>query len=87
METVQVQFEIPALLAAQVGLDLDNISQEVRRMVAMFLYEHKRISLSKACEIGNMSLWDFADLNRQLGITLNYTQADLNGDLAKLAHV
>ncbi len=87
MEMIQVQFEMPTLLAAQVGLDLDNISQEVRRMVAMFLYEHKRISLSKACEMGNMSLWDFADMNRQLGITLNYTKADLSGDLVKLAHV
>ena len=28
-------------------------------MFAIFLYEHKKISLSKACEIGGMSQWEF----------------------------
>lgn len=87
MKTLHVEFELPTLLASQAGLDTDNISQDVRRLFALFLYEHKRISLSKACEIGGMSLWEFADLNHQLGILFHYSTKDLNEDLLKLAHV
>jgi predicted HTH domain antitoxin len=87
MKTLHIEFELPAMLVAQAGLDMDNISQDVRRIFALFLYEHKRVSLSKACEIGGMSLWEFADLNGQLGIPFHYSAEDLNEDLLKLAHV
>ena len=35
----------------EVGLNFENISEEIKQMVAIFLYEHKQISLSKACGI------------------------------------
>ena len=56
-------------------------------MVAIFLYEHKQISLSKACEIGNLSQWEFFEINRQLGIPIRYTQNDLRKDMEKLSNV
>jgi hypothetical protein len=34
-----------------------------------------------------MSLWEFADMNRQLDIPFRYSTQDLNDDLAKLARV
>ena len=87
MKNVHVEFELPALLANQAGLNEENIGQQARRMLALFLYEHKRISLGKACEIGDMSYWEFADLNRQLGIPFHYSQDDLAEDLTKLSNV
>lgn len=87
MDTIQVNFELPTFLLYQIGLDTKAINQEVRRMFALFLYEHQRISLSKACEIGGFNLWEFADMNRQLGIELPYTDDDLSDDLARLADV
>ena len=87
MNNLHVEFELPTVLAAQADLDIDNISQEVRRMFALFLYEHKRISLSKACEIGGMSLWEFTDLNHRLGISLHYTAKDLDEDMLRLSDV
>lgn len=87
MQTVHIEFELPSLYISQTGLDEDNISQEVRRIFALFLYEHGRVSLGKACEIGGMSLWEFADMNRQLNIPFRYSEQELNEDLSKLAHV
>ncbi len=87
MDSVHIEFEIPTILATQADLDIDNINQEVRRMFALFLYEHKRISLSKACEIGDMSLWEFADMNQRLDIPLHYSAKDLNEDMIKLSDV
>lgn len=87
MQTLHVEFELPSLYVSQTGLDEENISQEVRRIFALFLYEHGRVSLGKACEIGGMSLWEFADMNRQLNIPFRYSEQELNEDLSKLAHV
>lgn len=87
MKSLHIEFELPALLANQVGLNEGNLNQQVRRMLALFLFEHKRISLGKACEIGNMSYWEFADLNRQLGIPFHYSQDDLAEDLTRLSNV
>ena len=56
-------------------------------MLALFLYEHQRLSLGKALEIAEMSYWEFAELNRQLGIPIRYTQQELEEDMNRLAHV
>jgi len=87
MNSTVINFELPTFLIQQLGLNTQAINQEVRRMVALFLYEHQRISLSKACEIGGFNLWEFFELNRQLAIELPYTVDDLDDDLARLAHV
>ena len=87
MENIHIEFDLPSLLASQAGLGHDNSSQQARRMLALFLYEHKRLSLGKACEIGEMSYWEFADLNRQLGIPFHYSQDDLTEDLKRLSNV
>lgn len=56
-------------------------------MFTIFLYEHQRISLSKACELAGMSQWDFFEINRHLGIPIHYTQNDLALDMEKLRDV
>ncbi len=87
MNTLSVQFEVPTIAASQAGLNLKNISQDVRRMFAIFLYEHQWVSLNRACEIGGMSQWEFFEMNRQLDIPIHYTQDDLARDMEKLADV
>jgi len=87
MKTTNVEFELPTTIASQAGLDIYNINQDVKRLLAIFLYEHKRISLSKACEIGSMSHWEFFEMNRQLGIPFQYSEDDLKQDMEKLSGV
>ena len=87
MNTLKVKFELPIIIASQVGLNFDNISKEVQQMFALFLYEHKRISLSKACEIGGFNQWEFFEMNRQLSIPIHYTQNDLEKDMERLSDV
>ena len=87
MNAVHVEFDLPTAVIMQTGVDRRNISREVRRMVALFLYEHQQISLGKACELGGMSYWEFAEANRRLGISQPYSSDDLADDLARLAGV
>jgi len=87
MNTLSVKFELPIIIASQVGLNFDNISRDVKQIFAMFLYEHKHISLSKACEVGGFSQWEFFEMNRQLSIPMHYTQNELERDMEKLSDV
>lgn len=87
MENLHIQFELPTVLASQAGINLENPAPEIRKMVALFLYEHHRISLGKACEIGGFSYWEFAEMNRQLGIPAPYSQKDFEDDMARMADV
>ena len=72
MENLHVEFDLPVMIANQAGLDVTNISQEIRRGIALFLFERNRISLGKACELSGMSIWEFTDLNRQMQIPFHY---------------
>ena len=87
MNALHIEFDLPSLLATQVGFSAENATAEVRRMLALFLYEHQRLSLGKALEMAEISNWEFAELNRQLGIPIRYSQQDLEEDLNRLAHV
>lgn len=87
MNSVHVEFDLPVNLAIQAGLNTHEPAEEVRRVLALFLYEHGRLSLGKACELGNMSYWDFAELNNRLGIAFNYSKEDLARDRDRLADV
>ena len=87
MNTLNIQFELPRMALAQTGLDLDNISRDVKQMFAIFLYEHKKISLSKACEIGGMTQWEFFEMNKTVKTPIHYNKEDLKNDMEKLADV
>ncbi len=87
MNALHIEFDLPSLLATQAGFDAKNATAEVRRMLALFLYEHQRLSLSKALEMAEISYWEFAELNRQLGIPIRYTQQELEEDMNRLVHV
>jgi len=87
MNSLHVEFDLPTSLMSQAGLDTEKPTEEIRRMLALFLYEHRRLSLGKACELGNMSYWDFADLNARLGISIHYGEEDRAEDRERLADV
>jgi hypothetical protein len=63
MENLHVEFELPTVLASQAGINLENPAPEIRKMVALFLYEHHRISLGKACGIGGFSHLELHEKN------------------------
>jgi predicted HTH domain antitoxin len=87
VKTLAINFDFPLWLATQLGIQQSHASQELCRLVALFLYEHGQISLGKACEIGNLGYWEFAELNRYWQIPIRYTTQELAEDLEKLANV
>lgn len=87
MENLNINFDIPASVLSMTGLDPKNINNDARKIFAIFLYEHRYISLGKACEIANINKWEFFEMNQKLKIPFQYSNDDLSSDLDKLKSV
>ena len=78
---MQIQFEIPLDAARSAGMDSASPSRTAQHMLALFLYEHGKRSLGKACEWGQMSLWEFMDQARAMGVSIDSAKHEINDDL------
>jgi predicted HTH domain antitoxin len=87
MKNLHIEFDVPEMPVVQAGLDESHLSTEARKIFALFLYEHGKLSRGKACELGGISQWEFALLNSQLGIPVDYTDSDLAYDMKRLKNV
>jgi predicted HTH domain antitoxin len=57
---------------------------ELKIEMALYLYEHGRLSIGKARELANMSLWEFRQQLAARRIAPHYDVADLEEDLNTL---
>jgi predicted HTH domain antitoxin len=57
---------------------------ELKKEMAVFLYAQGRISLGKARELAEMSLWEFRQLLAFRRVSPHYDVADLEEDVATL---
>ena len=57
---------------------------EIRIELAITLYAQKRLSIGKACELADLSLWDLRQLLAARRIEPHYTVEDLNEDVETL---
>lgn len=87
MNTLKVNFELPESIASLAGFEPNTINSEALKYLALFLYEHKDISMGKTCEIAGISKWEFFEMNRFLKIPIKYSQEDLENDLVNLKDV
>ncbi len=60
---------------------------ELKRELAIHLFEEKKLSLGKASQLAGMALWDFLPLLAGRGISLHYGIEDYEEDLATLKEV
>jgi predicted HTH domain antitoxin len=87
MDTVQIQFELPAYAAHAGGLEPSSPSRSAQQMLALFLYEHGKVSLGRACELGGMTAWEFSERARAHGVPVNLASDDIDGDLSRLRNL
>ena len=57
---------------------------DLRTEIAVSLYAQRRLSIGKAHELADMSLWEFRQLLAFLRISPDYDVSDLDRDLATL---
>jgi len=62
IETVKVEMEIPKDVLFAARIDEEKASLELKRQLALYLFEKEVLSFGKSSELAEMSQWDFMDL-------------------------
>jgi predicted HTH domain antitoxin len=57
---------------------------DIKKVLAINLYENGRLSIGKAHELAEMSLWEFRQLLASRGISPHYEIDDLEEDVSTL---
>ena len=60
---------------------------ELRVEMALYLYAQGRLSIGKARELADMSLWEFRQLLASRRISPHYDKSDLDQDMATLREI
>jgi predicted HTH domain antitoxin len=58
--------------------------QELRRELAVYLFQQGRLSFGKAREMAEMTVWSFQQLLGSRGILIHYNIEDYDEDLSSL---
>ena len=59
-------------------------SEDIKKELALLLYQQERLSFGKARELAGMSVWAFQSLLGERGIAVNYDVEDLDQDIRNL---
>jgi predicted HTH domain antitoxin len=76
MNTVQL-IEVPQDVLDSARLSIDELKVEI----AVYLYAQGRLSIGKARELANLSLWEFRQLLALRRIPPHYDEVDLQEDV------
>ena len=74
--------EVPEEVRRALRLPPDEVEGELRKELALALYQRGVLSLGKARVLARMTRWEFEDLLGRRKILRHYTEQDLEEDLA-----
>ena len=77
----KLTLEIPAEVLEAVRLPPGEVERELRRELALALYQRGVLSLGKARLLAHMTRWEFEELLGQRGIPRHYADLDLEEDI------
>jgi predicted HTH domain antitoxin len=78
METLHV--ELPAQLAKAANLDLEHLSGDAARSLALLLFRENKVSLGRAAELSQTPVDAFITFAGQHGVPLHYGMNELEED-------
>jgi predicted HTH domain antitoxin len=81
METGKLTLEIPGEILDALRLPPGEIEGELRKELALALYQRRVLSLGKARLLAQVTTWEFEELLAERKITRHYTALDLDEDV------
>ncbi|MCL2015566.1 MAG: UPF0175 family protein [Defluviitaleaceae bacterium] len=81
MDTIKITLEIPKISLIAANISELSAATEIKKHLALYLFQERVLSFGKAAELAKMSKWDFMDLMGRKGITFNYGVDDYLEDL------
>ncbi len=79
-----LQIDIPDNVASAMKLPEKTLKKELKKMLALKLYEKGILGLGKARELADASILEFFTLMKEEDMTLNYDMEELESDLKTL---
>jgi predicted HTH domain antitoxin len=87
IESVEIMLKLPKSILAVMGSTETSIEQSIMETVAVSLYRHRQISLGKAAEIAEISVWQMNQILAKHDVSLDYTAEDAAQDWNTLREV
>lgn len=85
---VLAEVDMPGSILALIKVHPDQLSQYIKRSLAVELYREGKLSLGKAAELaGTKSKWEMLMLLNERGVPLDYSAEDAKDDLRTLREV
>ncbi|MBN1878134.1 MAG: UPF0175 family protein [Anaerolineae bacterium] len=81
MNTADLSLNISADVLNAVKFPPKEIERELRKELALALYQRGALSLGKARQLAEMNLWEFEELLGERKIIRQYTEANLEEDI------
>jgi predicted HTH domain antitoxin len=81
-EMAKLTLEVPSEVVDAVKLPPAEVEAELRKELALALYQRGVLSLGKSRVLAGMTRWQFEELLADRRIPRHYTDADLQDDLA-----
>ncbi len=75
-----ISLEIPREISHVVRMNAD----ELKRELALHLYEQNKLSFGKAREMAGMSVWGFMQLLKERNVVIHYDQEEYKQDIETL---
>jgi len=84
LNTVKVELEFPLHTLTAAHLSSKNLQSELKKIIALHLFETGVLSLGKACELAGISRWEFFELNKTAQLPMHYSAEDFESDMKTL---
>jgi predicted HTH domain antitoxin len=85
---VLAEVDMPGSILTLIKVDPDQLSQYIKRSLAVELYREGKLSLGKAAELaGIRGKWEMLMLLSERGVPLDYSAEDAKDDLRTLREV
>jgi predicted HTH domain antitoxin len=77
----QLVLKIPGDVVDALRLPPDEVSTELRKELALALYQRGILSSGKACSLAGLTRWEFEELLGRRKIPRHYTQENMDEDI------
>ena len=81
MDTITVQMELPKNVLVAANISEVSASESLKRMLALFLFKERILSLGKSVELSGVDKLGFIEYASSMKVSLNYDVDDYLEDL------
>ena len=78
---MEIVLRIPKDVIEALRLPPEDMEKELKKELALILYQRGILSSGKACKLAGLTRWEFEELLGQRKIKRHYTEEDLEEDI------